>query len=97
MDSPSSYSPKMKVSTSLDAELVKAIDELLKKSKARSRSQLIEDVLRSWYKQQKKRELESQIEEYYLSLSDEEQQEDRDWDQIAAKSAHRLWEDPNVA
>lgn len=93
MDSSPSHSGKVKISTSLDGELVKAIDEVLKKSKARSRSQLIEDILRSWYKEQKKRELESQIEEYYLSLSEEEQQEDGDWDQIAAESADRLWED----
>jgi len=97
VDSSPSHSGKVKISTSLDGELVKAIDEVLKKSKARSRSQLIEDVLRSWYKEQKKRELESQIEEYYLSLSDEEQQEDRDWDEVAAKSVSRFWEDPNVA
>ena len=97
MGSLPSHSGKVKVCTSLDGELVKAIDEVLKKSKARSRSQLIEDVLRSWYKEQKKRELESQIEEYYLSLSDEEQQEDRDWDEVAAKSVSRFWEDPNVA
>lgn len=93
MDSWPSHSGKVKISTSLDGELVKAIDEVLKKCKARSRSQLIEDILRSWYKEQKKRELESQIEEYYLSLSEEEQQEDLDWDQIAAESADRLWED----
>jgi metal-responsive CopG/Arc/MetJ family transcriptional regulator len=93
VDSLLPHSGKVKVSTSLDGELVRAIDEVLKKSKACSRSQLIEDVLRSWYKEQKKRELESQIEQYYLSLSDEQQQEDRDWDQLAANSAHRLWED----
>lgn len=87
-----SSSVKVKVTASLDAELVKAIDESLKKLKARSRSQLIEDILRKWHKDQKKRDLESQIEKYYLSLTNEEQKEDRHWGEIAAKSAHRLWE-----
>ena len=89
----SSPSGKVKVTASLDAELVKAIDEFLKKFKDRSRSKLIEDVLRKWQKEQKKQELESQIEEYYLSLSNEEREEDRHWCEIATQSSHHLWEE----
>ena len=63
-------SAKVKVTASLDPDLVKAIDGYLKESKARSRSQLIEDVIRSWHMEQKKRKIESAIEQYYLSLSD---------------------------
>ena len=70
MDSKASSSAKVKVTASLDAELVRAIDEFLKESGDRSRSQLIEDALRKWQKEQKRQEIESQIEEYYLSLSD---------------------------
>ena len=84
MGSKTSSSVKVKVTASLDAELVKAIDEFLKEFKARSRSQLIEDVLRKWHKEQKRQKLESQIEEYYLSLSNEEREEDRQWSKIAA-------------
>lgn len=90
MGSKTSSSVKVKVTASLDAELVKAIDEFLKEFKARSRSQLIEDVLRKWHKEQKRQKLESQIEEYYLSLSNEEREEDRQWSKIAAQSAHHL-------
>jgi metal-responsive CopG/Arc/MetJ family transcriptional regulator len=93
MGSQASFSGKVKVTASLDAELVKAIDEFLKESKDRSRSQLIEDILRKWQKEQKRQELESQIEEYYLSLSNEEREEERHWSEIAAKSAHHLWEE----
>jgi len=95
MDSKTSSSLKIKVTASLDAELVKAIDEFLKDKefKARSRSQLIEDILHKWHKEQKRKELESQIEEYYLSLSNEEREEDRQWSEIAAKSAHHLWKE----
>ena len=92
MDSIIPSSGKVKVTTSLDAELVKTIDDFLKESKARSRSQLIEDILRNWHKEQKKRELEDQIEEYYLSLSDEEREDDRQWSEVAAQSAELLWE-----
>lgn len=93
MGSQASFSGKVKVTASLDAELVKAIDEFLKESKDRSRSQLIEDILRKWQKEQKRQELESQIEEYYLSLSNEEREEERHWSEIAATSAHHLWEE----
>ncbi len=93
MGSKSSSTAKVKVTASLDGELVKAIDEFLGKFKTRSRSKFIEDVLRNWHKEQKKQEVERQIEEYYLSLSNEEQEEDRDWREIAAKSAHLLWEE----
>jgi len=84
---------KVKVTASLDAELVKAIDESLKNIKVRSRSQLIEDILLSWHKEQKMRELERQVEEYYLSLSNKDREEERKWDEIAAQSAHHLWKD----
>jgi len=93
MDSKTSSSVKVKVTASLDAELVKAIDKFLKEFKARSRSQLIEDILHKWHKEQKRKELESQIEEYYLSLSDEEREEDKQWSEIAVKSAHHLWKE----
>ena len=88
----STSSAKVKVTASIDAELVKAIDKSLKEFKKRSRSQFIEDILRHWYQEQKQKELERQIEEYYLSLPEEEQKEDREWSEIAAQSAHHLWE-----
>lgn len=93
MGSKTSSLTKVKVTASLDAQLVKNLDEFLKESKSRSRSQLIEDVLSKWQIEQKRRQLESQVEKYYLSLSDEEQKEDRQWSQIAAESARHLWEE----
>ena len=44
-------------------------------------------------KEQKMRELERQVEEYYLSLSNKDREEERKWDEIAAQSAHHLWKD----
>ena len=88
-----SSSTKVKVTASLDAELVKAIDESLEEAKTGSRSRLIEDALRKWHKDQKRLELERRIEEYYLSLSNEERKEDRQWSKIAAQSAPHLWEE----
>ena len=93
MASKTSSSVKVKVTASLDAELVKDIDEFLKESSDRSRSQLIEDALRKWQQEQKRQEIESQVEEYYLSLSKKERNEDRNWGEIATQSAGHLWEE----
>ena len=93
MASKTSSSVKVKVTASLDAELVETIDEFLRESGDRSRSQLIEDALRKWQKEQQRQKIESQIEEYYLSLSDKEREEDRNWRKLAAQSAHHLWEE----
>ena len=92
MGSKTSSSVKVKVTASLDSVLVKAMDDYLKESETRSRSKLIEDILHCWHKEQKRRKLETQIEEYYLSLSREEQEEDQQWCEITARSAHLLWE-----
>ena len=93
MASITSSSARVKITTSLDPELVKEIDEYVKGSKARSRSQLVENILRDWHREQKVREVENQIEQYYLSLSNDEKDEDRQWAKIAAESAKRLWEE----
>jgi len=93
MRSITSSSAKVKITTSLDSKLVKEIDEYVKGSKARSRSQLVENILRDWHREQKVREVENQIEQYYLSLSNDEKNEDRQWAKIAAESAKRLWEE----
>ena len=93
MDYQVSSPKKVKVTASLDAELVRTIDQFLNISKGRSRSQFIEDILREWHKAQKRKEIESRIEDYYLSLSDSEQEEDRQWTEIAAGSARELWKD----
>jgi len=93
MDYHASSATKVKVTAILDKELVHNINNFLKTSKIRSRSQFIEDILRKWHNEQKKQDLEKQIEAYYLSQSDKERKEDRQWTEIAAKSAQQLWKD----
>ncbi|MEE8431150.1 MAG: ribbon-helix-helix domain-containing protein [Candidatus Desulfatibia sp.] len=93
MDYHAPSATKVKVTVSLDKELVNTINNFLKTSKIRSRSQFIENILRKWHHEQKKQDLEKQIEAYYLSQSDKERKEDRRWTEIAAKSAQQLWKD----
>ncbi|NQT57317.1 MAG: hypothetical protein HQ551_13925, partial [Desulfobacteraceae bacterium] len=54
---------------------------------------LVENILRDWHREQKVREVENQIEQYYLSLSNDEKDEDRQWTKIATESSKRLWEE----
>jgi len=83
---------KVKVTATIDPDIIDAIDSYLKKTKNRSRSKFIEDILRSWYMEQKRTEIEKKMEKYYLSLSEDEKKEDKEWTKIAAESAKNLWE-----
>ncbi|MBN4054810.1 ribbon-helix-helix protein, CopG family [Nitrospira defluvii] len=86
------YSPKSKITITLSPDLVRQLDTLLRTSGTGSRSQLVEEALRQWLRNQAQYELERQTEEYYRSLSKTEQKEDRNWTQIAAHSAERFWD-----
>jgi metal-responsive CopG/Arc/MetJ family transcriptional regulator len=93
MASRSASSAKVRITASLNPALVKQIDEIVEKTNAGSRSQLIEYVLGKWCKERKKQKIERQVETYYLSLPDEDRQEDRQWNQIASETVESLWED----
>jgi len=84
-------SHKSKITITLSNDLVRQIDKLLDSPEASSRSQLVEEAVRRWLHDQAQKELEDQTEEYYLSLSEAERNEDRQWSKIAARSAKRLW------
>jgi metal-responsive CopG/Arc/MetJ family transcriptional regulator len=85
-------SPKIKVTVTLNHDLVRKLDELLDAPEASSRSQLVEEALRRWLDDQVKEELERQTEEYYHSLSEAERKEDRQWSKVTGRSAKRLWD-----
>jgi len=82
---------KSKITVTLSNDVVRQIDKLLDSPEPTSRSRLVEEAVRQWLHDQSKKELERQTEEYYLSLSERERNEDRQWAKIAARSAKRLW------
>ena len=47
----------------------------------------MEEMLRDWLLKSKRERLKKDIEAYYLSLSEKEKKEDREWTNIAAESA----------
>lgn len=85
-------SQKAKITVTLSNDLVHQLDKLLDSPEASSRSQLVEEAVRRWLRDQAQKELERQTEEYYLSLSKAERNEDRQWSKIAGRSAKRLWD-----
>lgn len=84
-------SHKSRITITLSDDLVRQIDKLVDSPEASSRSQLVEEAVRRWLHDQTKEELERRTEEYYLSMSEAEHNEDRQWSKIAARSAKRLW------
>ena len=82
---------KSKITVTLSNDVVRQIDKLLDSPEPTSRSRLVEEAVRQWLHDQSQKELERQTEEYYLSLSERERNEDRQWAKIAARSAKRLW------
>jgi len=89
---PSLASPKTKVTVTLSSDLVDEIDKVAGKLEV-PRSQLIEQILRRWQEEKEKRRLEKEIEEYYLGMTEEEQQEDKEWTNLAVESAKRFWDE----
>lgn len=82
---------KARVSIDLDAGLVAAIDAEVKKSK-QSRSSVIKSILHLWISENRRQKLERETEAYYLSLTDGEKEEDRQWVQMASEQAKNLWD-----
>ncbi|MFQ6041734.1 MAG: hypothetical protein ACE5PV_12825 [Candidatus Poribacteria bacterium] len=87
-----SSSTKVKVILSLDVDLLTAIDAVRQKQSEKSRSAVVEAILRQWFLAQQKKKLEQETEAYYLALSDEEREEDRQWTQLTATQIERLWD-----
>ncbi len=83
---------KAKLTVTISGDVVNEIDEIAKE-KGTPRSQVMEEALRDWLVRSKKKAIEKDIEAYYLSLTDKEKKEDREWTKIAAESAERAWDD----
>lgn len=83
---------KAKLTVTISRDVVNKIDEIAKE-KGTPRSQVMEDMLRDSLLKSKKRAIEKDIEAYYLSLTEKEKKEDREWTKIAAESAKRRWDD----
>ncbi len=87
----STSSARVRVTVTVAPDLLRRLSRLPPGTRPRSRSQVVEEALRLWLREHARRHLESQIEEYYLSLPASEQREDKEWAALAAESAAKAW------
>lgn len=85
-------SRKVRVTATLDSEVVKALDQATRQSGLSSRSQAVETAVTHWLLEQKKREIEREMEAYYRSLTPAEKRENREWTRFVARAARRRWD-----
>ena len=83
---------KVRVTATLDQGMVEALDRAAKRHGLPSRSQALEAVLAHWLREQKKREIERDMEAYYRSLTPAEKRENREWTGFVARAASRRWD-----
>ena len=69
--------------------MVEALDRLVKARRLPSRSKALEVALNYWLTEQKRHQVEQEIESYYRSRSTKEKREDREWAAFASREAGR--------
>ncbi len=84
---------KEKVTVSLDAELVKLVDQEVQAHHVGSRSGVVEEALRLWRLEKQRHAIEQGVVAYYQSRTLKEQREERAWTRLASRQAQRLWDD----
>ena len=80
---------KLKISISLDAAVLDAVDRRAAKER-KTRSAIMEQWLRSASRQADLQRLEEETAAYYDSLTPREKAEDADWAAFASRSARKL-------
>ncbi len=83
---------KAKLTITISSDLSGEIDEIAR-GKEIPRSQLMEEILRDWLSESKRKAIEKDIKAYYVALSEEEKKENKEWTEAAAESAVRNWND----
>ncbi|MHB8281064.1 MAG: ribbon-helix-helix domain-containing protein [Candidatus Humimicrobiaceae bacterium] len=83
---------KAKLTITISSDLSSEIDKIAK-GKGTPRSQLMEEILRDWLAVSKKKAIEKDTKAYYLSFTEEEKRENKEWTEAAAESAKRTWND----
>ena len=80
-------SRKVRVTATLPADIVKALDQVAKQHGVPSRSQAVEAALAHWLREQRRRTIEGEMEAYYRSLTPAEKRENREWIRFVARAA----------
>jgi metal-responsive CopG/Arc/MetJ family transcriptional regulator len=79
---------RLRVTASLDAGVVKALDNLAKRRGLSSRSRALEAALSYWLAEQERRRIEEEVEAYYRARAGAEKREDKEWAEFTSRSKH---------
>jgi len=83
---------KAKFTVTITRDVANQIEEIVKIKKI-PRSHVMEEILRDWLSNSKRKTTEKEIKDYYLSITEEEKKEDRQWSRLTIESAKRTWDD----
>jgi metal-responsive CopG/Arc/MetJ family transcriptional regulator len=79
---------KARVSVTVDRILLRRCDRVARGS---TRSQVFEQALAKWLREQRQKSLEAEVERYYSSLSGNDQAEDAAWAKLASRVLGETW------
>jgi metal-responsive CopG/Arc/MetJ family transcriptional regulator len=79
---------KARVSVTVDRILLRRCDRV---ARGATRSQVFEQALEKWLREQRQKALEAEIERYYASLSRNEQAEDASWADLSSRVLGETW------
>ena len=82
----------VKLTVTLSREVSDKLEEIARKKEI-PRSQAMEEILRDWINNFRRKTVEKEIKNYYCSLSEEEKEEDKLWLKVAENSSKGLWDD----
>lgn len=80
-----------RVSVTLSPGLLQRVAQVQRATRTRSRSGIFEEALNLWLREHALKRLESDVEAYYDALTPSERNEDREWSDLAARSAAGTW------
>ena len=83
---------KSKVSLTLDREILEALDQEAEARGTANRSEMVETILRSWVRVNKKAKLDQAIADYYRGMSSAEAAEDARWAELGLETVSRQWD-----
>ncbi len=82
---------RQRFTVTVDPSVSRELNRAQKGPPSRSRSEIVEEALRLWLRRRALDRLEHATEEYYRSLTEGERDEDREWDELAARAAAKVW------
>jgi metal-responsive CopG/Arc/MetJ family transcriptional regulator len=79
---------KARVTVTVDRVLLQRCDRV---ARGTTRSQIFEQALTKWLRDDRQKSLEAETERYYSSLSSEEHAEDSAWSSLASRVLGETW------